>query len=235
MSSTSSFNAEEHKNMLRSYFNGNGFNRWASIYGSDKLSTVRSTVRQGHAVMMDRAFEWIRSLDLPKGARILDAGCGTGLFSIRLAENGYAVTAVDIASQMVEKARQESIAKGTSDRIDFEVNTIEEVKGSYDAVVCFDVLIHYPAEGFVEAFGNLSNLTKGPIIFTFAPYNRILAFQHWLGGFFPKKERRTTIQMIRDNAMRDAMETTDMKIKSSEKISFGFYHTMLVHAERSRG
>ncbi len=232
MSSSSSFNAKEHQKMLRSYFNGNGFSRWASIYGNDKLSTVRSTVRQGHAVMMDEAFSWLEKLNLPKGATVLDAGCGTGLFSTRLAENGYRVKAVDIASQMVGKAKEEAEAKGVADMIDFEVNTIEEVKGQYDAVVCFDVLIHYPAEGFVNAFQNLSGLTKSPIIFTYAPYNRILALQHWLGGYFPKKERRTTIQMIRDEQMQEAMQSTNMTIKTRKKISFGFYHTMLMHAER---
>ncbi|HED30229.1 MAG TPA: magnesium protoporphyrin IX methyltransferase [Prosthecochloris aestuarii] len=232
MSSTPSFNAKEHQNMLRSYFNGNGFSRWASIYGNDKLSTVRSTVRQGHAVMMDQAFAWLEQLRLPKGATILDAGCGTGLFSIRLAENGYRVKAVDIASQMVDKAREEASVKGVADAIDFEVNTIEEVQGTYDAVVCFDVLIHYPAEGFINAFRNLSGLTKNPVIFTYAPYNRILAFQHWLGGFFPKQERRTTIQMIRDEQMNEAMQVTGMQVKNRQKISFGFYHTMLMHTER---
>lgn len=232
MSNTSSFNAEEHQKMLRSYFNGSGFNRWSSIYGNEKLSTVRTTVRQGHAVMMDRAFEWLQQLNLPEDATILDAGCGTGLFSIRLAGNGYNVKAVDIAAQMVNKSREEATAKGVQERIDFEVNTIESVKGMYDAVVCFDVLIHYPAEGFIEAFKNLSNLTKGPIIFTYAPYNKILAFQHWIGGFFPKKERRTTIQMITDENMNRAMEENGMVVKNRQKISFGFYHTMLMYAER---
>jgi magnesium-protoporphyrin O-methyltransferase len=232
MNSTSSFNAEEHQKMLRSYFNGNGFNRWSSIYGNEKLSTVRTTVRQGHAVMMDRAFEWLQQLNLPANSTVLDAGCGTGLFSIRLAGNGYSVKAVDIAAQMVNKSREEAVSRGVEKKIDFEVNTIESVKGTYDAVVCFDVLIHYPAEGFIEAFTNLANLTKGPIIFTYAPYNRILAFQHWLGGFFPKKERRTTIQMITDENMKKAMEQTGMVVKNREKISFGFYHTMLMYAER---
>lgn len=232
MSNTSSFNAEEHQKMLRSYFNGNGFNRWSSIYGNEKLSTVRTTVREGHAVMMDKAYEWLQKLNLPDNSTVLDAGCGTGLFSIRLAGNGYHVKAVDIAAQMVNKSREEAKAKGIEDKIDFEVNTIEAVKGTYDAVVCFDVLIHYPAEGFIEAFKNLSGLTKGPIIFTYAPYNRILAFQHWIGGFFPKKERRTTIQMITNENMNRAMEETGMVVKNSQKISFGFYHTMLMHAER---
>ncbi len=230
--STSPFNAEEHKKMLRSYFNGQGFQRWASIYGDDKLSSIRNTVRKGHAVMMDKAFDWLQQLGLPKGATVLDAGCGTGLFSIRLAKAGYKVTAVDIASQMVEKARAEAIKEGVANNIKFEVNTIESVSGLYDAVVCFDVLIHYPAEGFAQAFSNLSSLTKGSVIFTYAPYNNILALQHWLGGYFPKKERRTTIQMIRDEEMQKAMTTTGMKVKSREKISFGFYHTMLMNASR---
>ncbi len=117
--------------------------------------------------------------------------------------------------------------------IEFEVNTIESVSGTYDAVVCFDVLIHYPAEGFAQAFRNLSSLTKGSVIFTYAPYNKILAFQHWLGGYFPKKERRTTIQMIRDEEMQKAMNNAGMQVKTREKISFGFYHTMLMNSSHN--
>jgi magnesium-protoporphyrin O-methyltransferase len=228
----SSFNAEEHKKMLQSYFNGQGFQRWASIYGNEKLSTVRSTVRQGHAVMMDKAFEWLQKTRLKKGDTVLDAGCGTGLFSIRLAKNGYKVKSVDIASQMVDKTRKDAQKEGVAGNMDFEVNSIESVKGTYDAVVCFDVLIHYPAEGFAHAFRNLSRLTNGPMIFTYAPFNNILAFQHWLGGFFPKKERRTTIQMIKDEEMQRVLGELGLKVIASQKISFGFYHTMLMHVDR---
>ncbi|NTU57332.1 MAG: magnesium protoporphyrin IX methyltransferase [Chlorobiaceae bacterium] len=228
----SSFNAEEHKKMLQSYFNGQGFQRWASIYGNEKLSTVRSTVRQGHAVMMDKAFEWLQKTGLKKGSTVLDAGCGTGLFSIRLAKNGYRVKSVDIASQMVDKTKKDAQKAGVADKMEFEVNSIESVKGTYDAVVCFDVLIHYPAEGFAHAFRNLSRLTTGPMIFTYAPYNNILAFQHWIGGFFPKKERRTTIQMIKDEEMQRVIGELGLKVIARQKISFGFYHTMLMHVDR---
>jgi magnesium-protoporphyrin O-methyltransferase len=228
----SSFNAEEHKKMLQSYFNGQGFQRWASIYGNEKLSTVRSTVRQGHAVMMDKAFEWLQNIRLKKGSTVLDAGCGTGLFSIRLAKNGYKVKSVDIASQMVDKTRKDAQKEGVAGNMEFEVNSIESVKGTYDAVVCFDVLIHYPAEGFAHAFRNLSRLTNGPMIFTYAPFNNILAFQHWVGGFFPKKERRTTIQMIKDEEMQRVLGELGLKVIARQKISFGFYHTMLMHVDR---
>jgi len=230
--SSPSFNVEEHKKMLQSYFNGQGFQRWASIYGNDKLSTVRSTVRQGHAVMMDKAFEWLQKTGLPKGSKILDAGCGTGLFTIRLAKSGYRVKAADIASQMVNKTKEDAEKVGVAGNIEFEVSSIESVSGTFDAVVCFDVLIHYPAAGFAHAFRNLASLTKGPIIFTYAPFNNILAFQHWIGGFFPKKERRTTIQMIRDEEMKRVLGELGLRIVSQQKISFGFYHTMLMHVAR---
>ena len=131
---------------------------------------------------------------------------------------------------MVDKAKAEATKEGVQNNITFEVNTLESVRGSYDAVVCFDVLIHYPAAGFGQAFGNLGGLTKGSVIFTYAPYNKLLALLHWLGGYFPKKERRTTIQMIRDEEMQQAMQKAGMKVKSREKISFGFYHTMLMNA-----
>jgi magnesium-protoporphyrin O-methyltransferase len=230
--SSPSFNVEEHKKMLQSYFNGQGFQRWASIYGDDKLSTVRSTVRQGHAVMMDKAFEWLKKTGLPKGSKILDAGCGTGLFTIRLAKSGFRVKAADIAEQMVNKTREDAEKAGVAGNIEFEVSSIESVSGKFDAVVCFDVLIHYPAEGFANAFKNLSSLTKGPIIFTYAPFNNILAFQHWIGGFFPKKERRTTIQMIKDAEMQRVLGELGLRIVGQQKISFGFYHTMLMHVDR---
>jgi magnesium-protoporphyrin O-methyltransferase len=232
MNSSSSFNVEEHKKMLQSYFNGQGFQRWASIYGDDKLSTVRSTVRQGHAVMMDKAFEWLQKTGLPKGSKILDAGCGTGLFTIRLAKNGYRVKAADIAEQMVNKTREDAEQAGVAGNVEFEVSSIESVSGTFDAVVCFDVLIHYPAAGFAHAFRNLSKLTKGPMIFTYAPFNNILAFQHWIGGFFPKKERRTTIQMIKDEEMKRVLSELGLRIVNQQKISFGFYHTMLMQVDR---
>jgi len=36
--------------------------------------------------------------------------------------------------------------------------------------------------------------------------------------------------MIRDSEMEKAMQAAGMRIEKREKISFGFYHTMLMHA-----
>ena len=43
--------------------------------------------------------------DTPKGGRVLDSGCGTGNFSIRLGLRGYEVVGIDISHAMLERAR----------------------------------------------------------------------------------------------------------------------------------
>jgi ubiquinone/menaquinone biosynthesis C-methylase UbiE len=43
-----------------------------------------------------------------RGKTVLDVGCGTGLYSIRLSEGGADVTAVDISSKMIEMARRKA-------------------------------------------------------------------------------------------------------------------------------
>ena len=81
-----------HKAQLRRYFNGIGFERWAAIYGEGELRGVRRSIRAGHSAMLAAACEYL------DGARhhaaepaALDAGCGTGLFSLALAQRGYRV------------------------------------------------------------------------------------------------------------------------------------------------
>lgn len=40
------------------------------------------------------------------GASVLDAGCGTGRYAIRLANSGYIVTGIDTSSALIDLARE---------------------------------------------------------------------------------------------------------------------------------
>ena len=44
-----------------------------------------------------------------EGKKLLDLACGTGELSIRLAEEGYDVTGVDLSSDMLAVAREKAI------------------------------------------------------------------------------------------------------------------------------
>ena len=73
-----------------------------------------------------------RLLDLPAGARVLDAPCGDGRIAARLAERGLDVTGIDISSEAVEEARR----RGSPAR--FEVGDLRALpQEAFDAVVCW--------------------------------------------------------------------------------------------------
>lgn len=221
---------EQHKEELQSYFNGIGYKRWAAIYGDTEVSSIRKTVRDGHAMMMDQAMAWLKTYNLPKDARILDAGCGTGLFSIQMAKEGYNMVSMDIAKQMVEKGKEDAVKAGVADKIEFGVSDLESIEGTYDAIVCFDVLIHYPQKGFKAMCSKLAKMSKGPLIFTYAPYNSFLAFKMWIGEFFPKNDRRMNLQMMKQPFVEESLALGGKKMIKHEKIHHGFYHTALVES-----
>jgi magnesium-protoporphyrin O-methyltransferase len=225
------FNVQAHKAQLQHYFDGIGFDRWAAIYGdTENLSAIRRSVRDGHARMLAQADAWLSEWGLQPGATILDAGCGTGLASIALAKRGYRVTSIDIAPSMVKHASNHAAAEGVQDQIQFAAGDLEIVTGMYDAVVCFDVLIHYPEPAFAQMCSHLARMARGPLIMTYAPYNRMLAMKHWIGGHFPQSNRRTTIQMVPQQFVKKTLEATGKTLYRSSHISHGFYHVSLVEA-----
>lgn len=73
---------------------------------------------------------------LPKGASILDVGCGTGRHSVELAKRGYKVTGIDISQEMLKEAAKRSMQEAVSvefiqaDAVDFKISRL------YDACIC---------------------------------------------------------------------------------------------------
>lgn len=221
----------QHKANLQAYFDGIGYDRWAAIYGGDQdLSYIRRTVQKGHARMLSTAGQWLQ--DRCAGGSLLDAGCGTGLFSLAMAARGYQVMGVDIAPKMVAQATRAAQSARLSDDAIFVQGDISNISGTYDAVACFDVLVHYPVGMFETVCAALAKNTAHTLLLTYAPYNRLLATLHWVGGKFPQGNRRTEIQMIRDSTVQTTLAHAGLSIQRSEVINQGFYHVKLIEAVR---
>ena len=77
---------------------------------------------------------------IARGATILDAGCGTGNYSVELMQRGFRVTGVDRSSQLLMPARKKAAAAGLE--IPFIHGDILNlnVDRQYDAVLCRGVL-----------------------------------------------------------------------------------------------
>jgi 2-polyprenyl-3-methyl-5-hydroxy-6-metoxy-1,4-benzoquinol methylase len=90
------------------------------------------------------------ALQLPTGARILDAACGSGWLSEYFARLGYDVTGIDISPDLVEishdriRALPPNIDPETAIRCRFLVHDIElgALDEKFDAIVCYDAMHH---------------------------------------------------------------------------------------------
>jgi len=90
-----------------------------------------------------------------KGMKVLDVGCGTGLFSIRLAEVGFKLTGIDVSQEMLEIAKDK--AKRKNLEIDFRemgVYKLDFVDESFDAVFSMATFefVKSPQKAYDEMF-----------------------------------------------------------------------------------
>ncbi len=149
------------------------YDKWAADYDCD----------------LDEVFGWIapeRAVEVcsrlvPKEARVLDAGAGTGLVGQALAACGYAdLVAADLSAGMLKEARKKGVYREFHQFVMGE--DLEFKTNSFDAVISVGVLTlgHAPASSFDE----LIRAAKpgGHIIFT------LRADLHAPGGFKEKQE-----------------------------------------------
>lgn len=108
--------------------------------GEEYAARFDALAAQGADVHGEATFcEWL----VAPGGRVLDAGCGTGRVSIRLAERGYLVTGVDVDEGMlaVARTRAPQLRWLTADLASLDLGE------TYDLVVAAGNVIPLVAEG----------------------------------------------------------------------------------------
>ncbi len=98
---------------------------------------------------------------LPDGARILDAGCGSGRDSRAFLERGYAVTAFDASNEMV--ARASALLGRPVRRLTFQAM---DYAGAFEGVWACASLLHVPRAAFDDVLARLARaLVPGGVAF----------------------------------------------------------------------
>lgn len=96
--------------------------------------------------LYDRAIPQMASLlGAVPGDTILDAGCGPGVHSVRLAREGYNVKAIDISAAMLQEARDRVTKANLADRVTFEQQDLTRLSlqtAAYRFVFSWGVIIH---------------------------------------------------------------------------------------------
>ena len=134
------------------------YSDWASDYDADTIDGM------GY-VGPTLSFRQLDGLLDSTDARVLDAGCGTGLVGELMKENGYSkVDAMDLSREMLLEAENKNVydrlfTADMSKRLDIDDNR-------YDAVICVGTFTY--AHVGPEAFSELARVTRpdGYICFT---------------------------------------------------------------------
>ena len=117
------------------------------------------------------------------GSKVLDVACGTGEFSVRLAEKGYSVTGVDLSDEMLAIAKVKADQSGVVIPF-YQQNMVELDMGEqFDSIVIFcDSLNYLHTESEVQStFQRVYEQLKPGGLFMFDVHS-IFKMEHVFAG-----------------------------------------------------
>lgn len=221
------------KAVVQDYFNTVGFDRWRRIYGDGDVNKVQKDIRIGHQQTVDTVISWLKADGDLSGQSFCDAGCGVGSLSIPLATMGIQVSASDISKKMVEEAQSRAQQTlGQDQNPNFSVQDLETLSGSFDTVICLDVLIHYPDQKVPEMINHLASLAQSRIILSFAPWTIGYMLLKKIGSFFPGPSKTTRAYLHRDFDICDILRSQGWTIERKAMTKTSFYFSRLIEAKR---
>lgn len=151
-----------------------------------------------------------------RGLRVVDLGCGGGIYSTAMAQMGALVTGVDCSAQMVSDARERARSLGVGDvrfmQGDAVCTGLEA--GTADVVLMRALIHHVPSRPAVLAEARRLLIEHGTVLIQDRTMEDVLAppsaehFRGWFFEMFPhlidiEAGRRPGIQEV-DRALREA-------------------------------
>jgi SAM-dependent methyltransferase len=117
---------------------------------------------------MSRLYTMLLRYLTPKGASVLELGCGSGRDAAFLLASGYEVTAVDASAGMVAEATRlhpELAGRVSCAAVPFPADS-PWLKSSFDAVVAIGVFMHIPDAGLPETVLQIGRVLRpGGVLF----------------------------------------------------------------------
>ena len=218
------------------YFNGTGFDRWNRIYSeSDDVNKVQKNIRIGHQKTVDDVISWLKEYDNIKDKSFCDAGCGVGSLSIPLAKLGAkSIHLSDISEAMINETKSRAKEEGLDfNKLNFRTSDLENLKGSFNTVICLDVFIHYPQQEAEAMVKHLCELSDERLIVSFAPYTPLLALLKGIGQLFPGPSKTTRAYTLREAGIIEAAKQSGFKVVKSKLNQAPFYFSKLIEFVKS--
>jgi magnesium-protoporphyrin O-methyltransferase len=225
------------RSKIEEYFDRTAVKAWEQLTSNAPVGRIRATVRAGRDRMRTQLLDWLPA-DL-HGARVLDAGCGTGALALEAARRGAEVLAIDLSPSLVNVARDRMAELHAEDkaigRIEWRSgDMLDAGLGRFDHVVAMDSLIHYDEADMVRVLSAWAERTSHSMLFTFAPRTPLLAAMRSMGRLFPRSNRAPWIEPVAEKSLhrRLASGVPQFGVGRTQRVSSGFYTSQALELRR---
>ncbi len=144
------------------------------IYTCAYFPTPDLSLEEAQRAKMDHV---CRKLRLRPGEQVIEAGCGWGALALHMARHyGVTVRAFNVSHEQISRARQQALAQGLADRVEFVEDDYRNITGRCDAFV---------SVGMLEHVGPADFRTLGEVIHRLLPLDRGRGLLHFIGRNWP--------------------------------------------------
>lgn len=194
-------------------------------YQADEIAEAYDDKRfsQGGKIIDRREKEAVLNALAPiTDKRILEVACGTGRFTVMLAQEGANVTGVDISQAMLDQGRNKAIQANVNENLDFlrsDAARLPFPDNHFDAV--FAMRFFHLADDPVLFMKELQRVTADQVFFdTFKRYSA-RSIYNWL---LPMGSRLYSEREVREMLIETNLKLTD--VVHDFIVPYGFYRAV---------
>lgn len=175
----------------------------------DQIGSGYNATRKADPYLTGRLLHHLQ----PKTDKLyLDIGCGTGNYTIAMAEKGFPFTGIEPSEKMLKEAKARNL------RINWVLGKAEQIPAAdnqFQGIIATLTIHHWTnlKKAFTELNRVLSENGK-LVLFTSTPEQMR---GYWLNHYFPKMLHASMVQMPSLSNIQEAIEQTDLVITDIEK------------------